>query len=661
MANNYGQNSISSLKDEQQVRKRPANIFGTNDIEGCIHGTYEIIANAIDEGREGYGNKIVLNMYKDGVIEVIDDGRGVPMGWNEAEGKYNWELVFCTLYASGKYDSANYGESLGLNGLGATAMQYASEFMEVYSTRDGKTSIMKFREGRPVGELQVVDAMREGTGTRIVFKPDPKVFIGIKDKILPADFYINKLRRQAMLHPGMEFSFLHEGLESQLNIVYPGGILDFIDAICEKPLLKETIYFSGSAEGVDDPELDPEPYKVDMRLGITFTRESNLIEMYHNGSHLYEGGVTNDSLRNGLTKAIDEYAKEVGKITKGDKILFKDIESILIAIGDTNCPGNRTFFKHQVKSAITNPFIKSAYYDFVYHNIKNWLKNNKEADTVISQVLLNKQAREESERVSKKIVQSLSKAVTFGNAPKKFVDCNTKDKSKKELYIVEGDSALGSCKLARDPDFQALIPVRGKIINCLKENLTRILGNDIIRDLIRVLNCGLEVKSEFIEGLPEFDITKLNWDKVIICTDADLDGQQIRCLIITMFYRLVPTLLKEGKVYIAETPLFEITYKKKTYFAYDQAEKDKIMDELYAEGATDSQIKVQRSKGLGENDPEMMSISTMKPETRRLIKVEYTEDDAKVADCFNSLLGDDIETRRMVINEYFKTTEVFID
>ena len=657
----YGQRSITSLKDEQQIRQKPAPTFGTNDEHGAAHGAYEIIANSIDEAREGFGDQIRICISADGSIEVSDDGRGVPMDWNEDEQKFNWELVFRTLYASGKYEASNYGESLGLNGLGATAMQYASEYMNVYSTRDGKTSIMHFKKGVPVGDLEVVTAIREGTGTTIKFKPDPEVFINIKNNIMPPEHYINLLRRQAMLHSGLEFVLDHAELAKPVSLVYRGGIAEFIKAVCQRPMLKNTVMFTGEAEGTDDAEKNPDKYKVKMRLALNFSRETALLELYHNGSHLYEGGHTMDGLKTAIVKGFEDHAKEVGKLNKSEKILFRDIECVLVAVGDTNAPGSRTFFKNQTKGAINNPFIKSAYTEFIYYNLRNWLKNDKQSESVLAEVLTNKLAREEADKVSKKVVQKLSKSIGFGDMPKKFVSCKSKIVYEKELFIVEGDSAAGSCTLARNHKFQAIMPVRGKIINCLKEDLTRILVNEIIIDLLRVMGCGIEVESKTIEGLPKFDINKLAWGKLIICTDADLDGMQIRCLILTMLYRLVPSVIKAGKVYIAETPLFELTYKKDTYFAYNQPEKEKIMTQLYNLGAKDSQIEVQRSKGLGENDPKMMSVSTMAPLTRRLIPVDYPENDGDVASYFHALLGDDIETRRILINEYFSITSVDID
>ena len=531
MANTgYGQSAITSLKGADQVRMRPAVIFGTNDEFGAAHGIYEIIANAIDEARAGFGDTIKVSIWNDGTVEVSDDGRGVPMGWNETEQKWNWELVFCTLYASGKYDSSAYGNALGLNGLGATAMQYASEFMDVYSTRDGKTSHMHFEKGVPIGELKVGNAIKEGSGTTIKFKPDSAVFINIKNMALEPEYYINLLRRQAMLHGGLKILFFHEKVGKEIELYYPNGISDFLDAVCQKPMIKEVVSFSDKKFGTDREE--EEKYELKMRCAFTFSREASIVELYHNGSHLYEGGVTLDALKYGMVRAFTDWAVECGKMGKSDKLTFKDIESILLFVADTSAPGHRTYFKNQTKAAINNPFIKNQFMEFIYYSVRNWLSNNKDdAGRVFSEVLANKAAREEADKVSKKVVQSLSKSMGFGNKPKKFVDCRSKLPFERELFIVEGDSALGACKLSRDAGFQAIMPVRGKIINCLKKELSTILNSDIVIDLLKVLGCGIEAESKYIENLPKFDLEKLNWGKIIICTDADLDGMQIRCLI----------------------------------------------------------------------------------------------------------------------------------
>lgn len=657
--NNTG--SLKSLKDEQQVRQRPQVIFGTNDEHGCAHGIYEIIANAIDEAREGYGDEIIIDIRESGEVSVEDFGRGIPMDWNAGEQKFDWELAFCTLYASGKYDDAIYGQSLGLNGLGLTAMQFASEYMVAESVYNGKLHTVQFKKGRPTGEMQVIkNPYEKVSGTKITFKPDPEVFIGIKKNALPPEHYINLLRRQAMLHPGLKIVFRHFEVPNELVLKYDNGVVDFVDAITERPMIK-TAYFSGSDFGTDDIELYPEQYKVDMRIAFNFSRLANLTELYHNGSHLYEGGSTAKGLESAITRAFIDHAKEVGKLSRNDKFLYKDIESILVCVASTDAPGNRTFFKNQTKAAITNEFIGRAFGQFVYNNVRNWLKNEKTYGAkVLEEVITNKKAREEADKVSKKVVQSLSKTVAFGDEPEGFYDCKSKNSLMNELYIVEGKSALGSTVTARFPDFQAVIAVRGKVINCLKEQLTRVLNSDVIISLFRVLGCGIEAKSKHIDNLPEFNINNLKYNKIIICTDADLDGMQIRCLLITMFYVLAPTLLKQGKVYIAETPLFEVTYKDETYFCYTEQEKEDACNKLMSRGINMNKVTIQRSKGLGENTAQMMHDSTMNPTTRRLIPVDY-HDGQIVADTFNALLGPDIENRRMLIDHYFSLTEADID
>lgn len=666
MANNvsrYGDSSIKSLKNEDQVRMRPGVIFGTNDESGAANGIWEIIANSIDEAREGHGNQIRVKVWKDGTVEVSDDGRGVPMDWNQSEEKYNWELVFCTLYASGKYDSAAYGQALGLNGLGATAMQYASEFFDVESVYDGKSHIMHFEKGRPIGDMKVVASTLEPgkTGTTIKFKPDPEVFIGIRHGCMGPEYYLDKLRRQAMLQEGLEFILWHEELDKEVSIVYKEGILGFIDSITPKPMLKSTAYFTGSAEGTDDPSIDPTPYKLDMRIAFNFSRDLQLLELYHNGSLMFEGGVTLTALQRGFLGAFDYKLHELNKLGKNEHIIFKDIEQILVCVADTNAPGNRTFFKNQTKGAVNNPFMREAFEKFMYQQLSNWMRVDKaSAEKVLDEILANKKAREESEKLSKKVIAEMSRSMTgVGNKPKKFSDCRNKNPFERELWIVEGDSAKGACVQARDSSFQAIMPIRGKILNCLKEDFTRIFKSEIIVDLLRIFGCGIEAKVKNADNLPKFDMNKLNYNKIIICSDADSDGMQIRCLVITMIYRLCPSLLRHGKVFIAETPLFEINCNKETYFAYTESEKDAIMNKLRGLGYSDNKIKVQRSKGLGENDPDMMWKSTMCPETRRLLPVEYNpETDKTCNSVFNALLGDDIEMRRILVKEYFSVTEV---
>ena len=657
--------NMRSLKDEQQVRQRPGVIFGTNDDVGAFNGVFEIIANSIDEAREGYGGEIRVTVEENNVITVEDDGRGLPMDWNDEEKKYNWELALCTLYASGKYDDSQYSTSLGLNGLGLTAMQYASSFMDVWSTYGGKTRYMHFEKGVPKGKMQVASAIREGTGTKIKFQPDIEVFPALRTVTIPAEKFIMTLGRQAMLLPKLRIILNHYELPNEVVFYYEHGPVDYLDDICDKRMLSKTLEFYDSATGTDNPDANPDPYTVKFRIAFNFSRTpefNGFTEVYHNSSFMFEGGVTVDAFEKGITDAFTITARENGKISSKERFVYRDIADILLCIVSSDAPGNRTYFKNQTKGAINNPFIGKEMYSFVFMKVKFWLDNNKAvADKVMAEVIINKQAREEGAEVSKKVIRSLNQQVTFGNKPKKFVDCNSKSVFERELYIVEGDSALGSVKLARDARTQAIIPVRGKIINCLKEKITRVLNSEIIVDIYRVLGCGMEVKSEYLEDIPKFDVNKLKFGKVIICTDADIDGFHIRTLLLTMLFRLSPSLIKAGKVFIADSPLYEIIYKNgkntMTKFAYNDAEKEYILQEFKNLGATDKQIKINRSKGLGENDPEMMSVSTMNPATRRLIPVEFNGNDEDVHKYFDALLGDDIETRRELIDQYFELVD----
>lgn len=658
--------NLRQLKDEQQVRQRPAPIFGTNDEKGAFHSVEEIIANSIDEAREGYGKSISVTVEKGDIITVEDHGRGLPMDWNDKEKEWNWKLALCTLYASGKYDASQYGNSLGLNGLGLTATQYASSFMDVEATYDGNTRIMHFKKGRPVGDMQVVPAAKGVSGTKIRFQPDPEVFPALSKTNLDSTMFIPVLNSQAMLQDGLEILFSHYDFDNQVKrFYYEKGMAEFVDAILEdnKILPQAAMYFDkeSGTDVPDDLENYP-PYELSMKMAFNFCRDASVIQVYHNSSLMFEGGTSVDGLERGFTQAFTDVARNNNKIGKSEKFLFKDISCMLVCVAETNAPGNRTWFKNQTKGAINNPFIGKAFTQFVYNKVRYWLENNKAmSDKILAEAVNNKQAREEGEAVSKKVLSNLNKQVKFGNKPKDFHDCASKSVFERELYIVEGRSALGSVKQARDHMFQAVMPVRGKPINCLKEKITRVLNNDIIIDLFRVFGCGMEVKSKYIEDLPQFDLNKLNWGKLIICTDADVDGMHIRALLLTMFYILAPSLLKAGKVFIAETPLYEMTWKDTTRFAFDDNEKKVIYEQFLALGAKESQIKIQRSKGLGENNADMMSISTMRPDTRRLIPVEYPSDDSNLRTYFEALLGDDIETRRILIDEYFDMVDGNLD
>lgn len=645
----YGNDSISQLKGADRVRKRPGVIFGSDGLDGCEHAVFEILSNAIDEAREGFGDLITLTYFEDKSIEVSDFGRGCPMDWNPVEKRYNWELVFCELYAGGKYknsDGGDYEYSLGLNGLGSCATQYASEYMDVTVRRDGKKYSLHFKRGKPVGkkgqELTVEEADRKKTGTTIRWLPDREVFTDID---IPEEYFDNILHRQAVVNAGVTFRLQIEknGKFETREYCYENGIIDYVAEIAGEGALTAPEFISTTAKG-RDREDKPE-YKVKLSAAFCFSNKTQAIEYYHNSSWLENGGAPDKAAKSAFVSAIDAYIKQLGKYQKNESsIKFQDVQDCLILV--TNCFSTQTSYENQTKKAINNKFIQQAMTEFFKSQLEVYFIENKpEADRIAEQVLVNKRSRETAERARQGMKKKLSGSIDIANRVQKFVDCRSRDPERREIYIVEGDSALGACKLSRDAEFQGIMPVRGKILNCLKADYGRIFKSDVITDLLKVLGCGVEVRDKHTKGLANFSLESLRWNKVIICTDADVDGFQIRTLILTMLYRLVPTLIREGYVFIAESPLYEIESKGKTYFAYSEREKAEIIDSL--KGAKAS---INRSKGLGENDPDMMWMTTMNPETRRLIKV-MPEDAERMAEVFDLLLGDNLEGRKNHIAE----------
>ena len=646
----YGNSSITMLKDEERVRTLPAVIFGSDDLEGCKHAVFEILSNAVDEAREGHGNLILITRYEDMSVEVEDFGRGCPVDWNDKEKRYNWELVFCEMYAGGKYKKAgadSYAYSLGMNGLGSCATQYASEFFDATVWRDGFRYDLHFEEGKNKGGLKKEPTDRgRKTGSRFHWRPDLKVFTDIN---IPVEYYRDVLRRQAAVNKGITFRFRNQVGKKfeEEDFLYEDGIRQYVDEMAGENAFTMPTYWEAERRGRD---ADNRP---EMQLKITcsfcFSKKVSRIEYYHNSSWLEHGGSPDRAVRFGFTAAFDKYLRDSGKYTKSEmdgksKVIFQDIQDSLVLV--TNCFSTVGCFENQTKKAVNSKFTQEAMTAFFKDQLQVWfIENKQEADRAADQVLVNKRARESAEKTKTNIKKQLSTKLDIANRVQKFVDCRSKDTNLRELYIVEGDSALGSVKLSRDAEFQGIMPVRGKILNCLKADYNKIFGSPIITDLMKVLGCGVEVQGKKAKELSSFDIENLRWNKVIICTDADYDGFQIRTLILTMIYRLCPTLIRDGYVYIAESPLFEITCKDKTWFAYTEGEKTKILKSL--EGKA---VKIQRSKGLGENDPEMMWMTTMNPETRRLIKV-MPEDAERTARYFDILLGDALNERKNFIAE----------
>ncbi len=652
----YGNESISKLKDEERVRLRPAVIFGSDGITGCQHSIFEILSNSIDEAREGYGKKIEITRFRDRSVEVKDYGRGIPLDYNSKEDTYNWQLVFCELYAGGKYNNQggeNYEYSLGLNGLGACATQYASEYMSVRVIRDGYLYSLEFEKGKNVGGLKKEPTLEKKTGSTIKWRPDLEVFTDID---VPLEYYINTLKKQAVVNSGITFILKDEtenGKFQEYTFLYKDGITDYVNELTTEKALTQVRTVSAERMGRD--RSDKPEYKVKMNFAFCFNNEVNLIEYYHNSSFLEYGGSPEKAVKNAFVYAIDNYIKQTNKYKANEaKITYNDVFDSLILV--SNSFSTITSYENQTKKAITNKFIQEAMQDFLKEQLEIYFIENKtDAEKIAEQILVNKRSREQAEKAKVNIKKKLSQTVDVVNRVQKFVDCRTKDATRRELYIVEGDSALGSCKQGRDAEFQAIMPIRGKILNCLKAGYDKIFNSEIITDLMRVLGCGVEIKLKNQKDMSAFDLEKLRWDKIVICTDADVDGFQIRTLVLTMLYILTPTLIEKGKVYIAESPLYEINSKEKgTFFAYDEKEKADHIASLTGK------YTLQRSKGLGENEPEMMWQTTMNPETRRLIKV-MPEGMIETKETFELLLGDNLQGRKDYIQMHGKEYYEFLD
>ncbi len=642
----YGNDSITILKGADRVRKRPAVIFGSDSIEGCQHSVFEILSNSIDEAREGYGSEIVVTRYEDNSVEIEDHGRGIPVDYNENEGRYNWDLTFCELYAGGKYNNSegeNYEYSLGLNGLGLCATQYASQWMDAEIKRDGFKYTLHFEKGENIGGLKKEPYKKKDTGTKIRWRPDLDVFTDIN---VSAEYFVEMIKRQAIVNAGVTFIFRNQsGKEfEEQRFNYVNGITDHVQEIVGEDGL--TAVQSWSAEKMARDRQDKPEYKTKINIAFAFSNRVSLTEYYHNSSWLEYGGAPDKAVRNAFKYSINQYLKTNNKYNKNEsQIKDEDVLDCLVVV--VSSFSSVTSYENQTKKAINNKGIQEAMVDMFRHNLEIYfIENPLDAEKIANQVLINKRSRENAEKTRANLKKKLTSTMDMTNRVAKFVDCRSKDNSEREIFIVEGDSALGACKQARNPDFQAIMPIRGKILNCLKADYSKIFKSEIITDLMKVLGCGVQVSSKANKDIANFDINLLRWNKVIICTDADVDGFQIRTLLLTMIYRLTPDLIEAGKVFIAESPLYEITTKKNVYFAYNEKEKEKFINEIGNERFT-----IQRSKGLGENEPDMMNLTTMNPATRRLIEV-LPDDAERTSQMFDILLGDNLSGRKQYIVDH---------
>lgn len=653
---NYSNESISRLKGADRVRLKPGVMLGSDGLGGCQQTFFEILSNALDEYKSGYGDRIEVKLYKDKSLSIRDYGRGVPMDYNDAEGEYNWHLVFNELYAGGKYDpdSGEHEDVLGTNGLGAASTQYASEWFKVTSIRDKTEYSMNFERGNPVGDLSKRAApAKEKTGTFIHWLPDNTVFTNIN---ITMDYLKTICQKQAIIAKGITIAITDEATNETIEYTYPDGILGYVRELSNDfdKLFTLPVVFAEEGECVDRVDASTQElekrYKGKFELLFAFSNDLNLIEYYHNSSPLEYGGSPDKALRTSFVTALDREIRRQGKYKNNEaRLKFSDIEESLVFVSSTF--STYTSYENQTKKAINNEGIYNFMSEMIKTRFETWfIENQMDANKIVDQILANKRSRETAEKTRVLTKKKLSgNKDNFMNQVKKFVNCKSKDVNKRELYIVEGDSAAGSIKLGRDAEYQALMPIRGKILNCLKASNSKILASEIITDLLSLLGTGMEISLQKNKR-PDFDLNKLKWNKIIICTDADVDGFQIRTLLLTMFYKLTPTLLEEGKIYIAETPLYEIEYKPagkgkkaETFFAFDDVEKNK-----YLKGKDLARVTIQRSKGLGENQPDMMYATTMNPQTRRLIQVntKYVEE---VNSTFETLLGTDDVARKELI------------
>ncbi|NMB03214.1 MAG: DNA topoisomerase [Tissierellia bacterium] len=636
----YNNESIKSLKGPDRVRKRPGVIFGSDGIEGCKHSVFEILSNSIDEAREGHGKTITVILHPDDSITVEDEGRGIPVGYNRKEKRYNWELIFTELYAGGKYNTnegVNYQYSLGLNGLGLCATQYSSEYMDVEIHHGGEGYQLHFEKGHNVGGLKKKKGTFKTTGTKITWRPDLDVFTEIH---MEDEFFETMLKEQAVVNQGVKFRFVNERSGETKQFFYQYGIRDYIDELALGKNLTDV--FEIKAEGKGRDRKDMPQYRVKFDLVFALNNEVNELKYFHNSSALVHGGSPDLAVKTAFMYEIDKFLKQHNKYKKDEGMInFVDIQDSLLLI--LNSFSTVTSYENQTKKSITNNFIREFLTDSIREHLEViFTENPTIMHKILDQVLVNKRSREKADATRTAMKRKLSQRFDVTNKVANFIDCRSKDPSKRELFIVEGQSALGAVMQARDANFQALFPIRGKILNTLKSDVTRIVKNEIIMDLMKVLGCGVSLKGK-AQSMSSFDIDNLRFDKIIIATDADVDGFQIRTLVLTMFYTIAPELLREGKVYIVESPLYEIVTKERSLFAFNDTEKNQILKDL-----GDQKSIVHRSKGLGENEPQMMALTTMNPDTRKLIKVQF-EDTELTRYTFDALLGDNIVERKKII------------
>ena len=637
--NNYGGDQIQILKGLEAVRKRPGMYIGSTSSRGLHHLVYEIVDNAVDEALAGYCNTIEVTINQDNSITVIDNGRGVPVDVNHETGKPAVEVVYTMLHAGGKFGGGGYKVSGGLHGVGASVVNALSEWMEVYVKRDGHIYNQRYERGNVCYPLKVVgDCPLEETGTKVTFLPDKEIFQ--ETTVYEYNILKSRLREMAFLTKGIKIVLkdAREGIEQERVFHYEGGIKEFVEYLnkSKDALYDKIIYCEGLKDGV--------------QVEVAFQHNdgyNEVVDSFVNNIKTPEGGTHLTGFKNALTKTFNDYAKKNKLIKDSEQSLSgDDIREGLTAIVSVKIEDPQ--FEGQTKQKLGNTVARSAVDSIVSEQLEIFLEQNPAVAKVICEKSILAQRAREAARKARDLTRSKT-ALENTSLPGKLADCSDRDPKNCEIYIVEGDSAGGSAKTARSRATQAILPLRGKILNVEKARLDRILGNEEIKAMITAFGTGIH---------EDFDISKLRYHKIIIMTDADVDGAHIATLLLTFFYRFMPELIKQGHVYLAQPPLYKIEKNKKVWYAYSDEELNQIMLEI----GRDQNNKVQRYKGLGEMDADQLWETTMDPEKRILLRVNMDEDSESEIDVtFSTLMGDKVEPRREFIEanaKYVKNLDI---
>lgn len=641
---NYNNESIRKLTDLEAVRTRVSVYAGSADREGAFTTVKEIVSNSIDEFKEGYGDKIEILYNEDGSITVRDSGRGIPMDWNESEQEYNYKLLLFTLNAGGKYDSSNYGYSIGLNGIGSGLSTMSSEYAKIQSIRDGNIYSITAKKGIPQGELSIKQNKDNlPSGTVVTWKPDTDVFDDID---FPDSWFLEYIKRQAIVNKGLRIVFSNKN-DEVIEEYYENGIKDYIHELANNKNFTSGEYFE-TDDILGKDRADRDEYKSKFEVAYVFNNDNPAMESYHNSSYLSEGGSPHDAIKSAFVYTIDRLIKKLNKYNKNEKkISFTDIEESLVVI--TNTYSTETQYKNQTKLAISNKFIKDKLNELLRNNLQVFfVENPLDAEKVADQVLANKRAREKAEKTRIDVRKQLSKKNnSITNKVEGYYPPKSKNKEERILAICEGRSALSSMLDGRDINTYGIYPIRGKTLNVYKASNSKIAKDELITDLYSILGCGMELEGKRGTKSNNFDINNLQFDKITIFADADEDGVgSILPLLLVMFERLSPELLKEGKIYYGQTPKYEVKTLNEEYYAFNDKEFEEIKKEI-----GNQKYEVNFVKGLGELNQQGISMC-MRPEAENLLQITAEKDES--FDILKVFMGKRVDKRREIILDSFR-------